>query len=45
VEVTEIDKHMIATAWKAAIAHFKKFKQLFECHHLVLLRDIWLSKL
>jgi hypothetical protein len=25
-------------------AHFKKFKQLFEYKHLLLLRDIWWSK-
>jgi hypothetical protein len=22
----------------------KKYKQLFECHHLLLLRDVWWSK-
>ncbi len=31
--------------WANGIAHFKKCKQLFEYRHLLLLRDIWLSKL
>jgi hypothetical protein len=34
----------ITTGDYNATMHFKRFKQWFEYHHLLLLRDIWWSK-
>ncbi len=40
----EVKRKQLSVRIENGTAHFKKGKQLFEYHHLLLLRDIWWSK-